>query len=214
MGICDSHMKLSPASADASEIYFHRPQSWVEKLDWSQVFAGPTERIHIDIGAGDGTFILGLARLQPGTRFLALERLLGRARKISKRAFKQGLSNVRVLRIEAAYAVEHLFPAGSIDAFTVLYPDPWPKRRHHPNRLIQPGFLASCARCMRPGGTLAIKTDNTPYFEHIQKVLTACRELEILKNADPGILTPITTDFEAEFQKENRPVHFIAARKP
>ncbi len=145
--------------------------------------------------------------------FLAVERLLGRSRKIARRACREQLANVRVVRIEAAYAVERLFPAGSVSAMTILFPDPWPKRRHHKNRLIQRSFLKSCAGCLQADGWLAIKTDDAAYFEQIEEALAECKPLERWKEIQAQNLIPETTDFEREFLKEQRPVHFVAARR-
>lgn len=203
--------------AERARALVHRPASWVERLDWGAVF-GPAPgapapaRIEVDLGAGDGGFLVARARANPGAAFLGVERLLGRARKIARRATRLGLPNVRVLRIEAGYAAEWLLPPRSVDAITVLFPDPWPKRRHHKHRLVQAGFLDACARALKPGGWLGIKTDDAPYFAHIREAAAAARLLAPWEDASAADLLPERTDFEEDFVREGRPILFLALR--
>ncbi len=196
------------------EVPPYQPPSWFERLDWAEVFGpeGATSPIHVDLGAGDGGFVLARAAAHPQTRFLAVERLLGRVRKIHRKARRLGLDNLRTLRIEGAYAAEHLLPERSVAALTILFPDPWPKRRHHKNRLVQTTFLEHGARSLRPDGWLAIKTDDADYFAWISEALDACASLRRWKEADPAELLPEPTDFERHFLKEGRTIHFLAAR--
>jgi tRNA (guanine-N7-)-methyltransferase len=199
----------------AVEAYCYQPASWFVPFDMRDIFREqmPSDSpIHLDLGAGDGGFICTRAQKHPEVRFLAIERLLGRVRKICKRSYREKIKNVRVLRIEAAYAIEHLFPKHSLDSITILFPDPWPKRKHHPNRLIQSSFLKHCASCLKPTGWLGIKTDDAPYFEHIQKVLAQSQEFAPWKEASAADLLPEKTDFENDFLKEGRPIHFAAVR--
>ena len=170
------------------------------------------KEIEVDLGAGDGGYLVERARRHPERAFLAVERLLGRVRKIARRATRLGLGNVRVLRIEASYAAEWLLPPGSVNAITVLFPDPWPKRRHHKNRLVQTEFLDACARAIKPDGWLGLKTDDAPYFAHIQEVASASPLLAPWKEARAEELLPETTDFERDFLHEGRPIHFLALR--
>lgn len=213
------------ATPSAWAPFLHQPASWFEPLCWEKVFAPvpshqpstinhqPLLLVHADLGAGDGGFLRARAKNHPGQCFLGVERLLGRARKIARGAWRDGLSNARALRIEASYAVEWLFPPGSVASITVLFPDPWPKRRHWKNRLIQTPFLDHCARALVPDGWLGIKTDDAPYFEHIREALASCSTLKRWAEADAETLIPEPTDFERDFVKEGRPIHFIAARR-
>ena len=200
------------------ESFLYQPPSWLEQLRWEEVFYLSQEdqntppTIHVDLGAGDGGFIRARARNHPNTYFLAVERLLGRMRKIARHAARDSLQNIKVLRIEASYAVQHLFPPYSVTSMTILFPDPWPKRRHHSNRLIQLPFLDQCARCLRTDGWLGIKTDDVSYFEDIQKQLNACKNLKTWLEADSSHLLPEITDFEKDFLKAKCPIYFVAAR--
>jgi tRNA (guanine-N7-)-methyltransferase len=171
------------------------------RLDWRELY-GNDRPVEVDLGAGDGGFALAYARQHPEINLLAVERLLGRVRKIEKRAARAGLTNLRVLRLEFGYTVRYLLPPESVSLAHLLFPDPWPKRRHWSRRLIQPDFVRDLARALRPGGELRFTTDHAHYFETGQE---AIREAGVMTAAplwdwsvDPK------TDFQKTFDVEGR----------
>jgi tRNA (guanine-N7-)-methyltransferase len=173
------------------------------RLDWRAIF-GNDAPVELDLGAGDGGFALAYAAQNPGINLLAVERLLGRVRKIEKRAARAGLKNLRVLRLELGYTVRYLLPPESISVAHILFPDPWPKRRHWPRRLVQPDFVRDLARALRSGGEFRFTTDHAHYFETAQ---AAVKEANVLQAApvwdwaaDPK------TDFQKTFELEGRPI--------
>src|SRR5271170_5893614 len=131
-----------------------------QRLDWRELF-GNDHPVELDLGAGAGGFALAYARQYPEINLLAGERLLGRVRKIEKRAARAGLDNLRVLRLESGYTVRYLLPSESVSIAHILFPDPWPKRRHWPRRLVQAGFVRDLAAALRPGGELRFTTTTT-----------------------------------------------------
>ena len=171
---------------------------------WPEVF-GRTAPVELDLGAGDGIYVEARACREPDRDFVAVERLLGRATKIAKKAVRGGLGNLRVLRLESAYFLKNLCAAGSVDVITLRYPDPWPKRRHHGNRILTRDFAADAARALRKGGRFQLTTDDREYFEW------ACREVE----ACPGWRADLewsgqdepTSEFEEKFKEEGRAVY-------
>src|SRR5277367_2905904 len=90
------------------------------RLDWRALF-GNDRPVELDLGAGDGGFALAYAQQHPGINLLAVERLLGRVRKIEKRTARAGLANLRVLRLEFGYTVRYLLPPGSVSAAHLLF---------------------------------------------------------------------------------------------
>lgn len=133
------------------------------------MFAVPRP-LEVELGSGDGSFLLAWAAAHPGRNFIGIERLLGRIRKLDRRGRREGLENLRGLRIEAAYALEYLLPPESVEALHVYFPDPWPKRRHHKNRLINEAFPGLAYRVLRAGGVVHLRTDDAAYFERMRVV--------------------------------------------
>ena len=182
-----------------------------ERFDWRTLF-GNDHRIELDLGAGDGGFALAYAKLHPEINLLAVERLLGRVRKIEKRAARGSLTNIRVLRLETAYTVRYLCPPGSVDVAHIMFADPWPKRRHWSRRLMQPDFVRDLAVALKPGGELRFTTDHAHYFETAQEAVTEANVLTRSPEWDWS-LDP-KTDFQQTFDAEGRATHRARWVKP
>lgn len=139
------------------------PDDFFKVLAPSDIFGtdGPFE---VDLGCGDGGFLLQMAAHYPERRFLGIERLLGRVRGVCSRAAVRGLENVKVLRVESRYFLEWMVRPGCVSRLHYLCPDPWPKERHHKNRLVQDDFLPVLHRSLADGGEFLFKTDHEEYF--------------------------------------------------
>jgi tRNA (guanine-N7-)-methyltransferase len=174
-----------------------------QRFDWPALF-GNDRPVELDLGAGDGGFALAYAAAHPEINLLAVERLLGRVRKIEKRATRLGRTHLRVLRLELGYTVRYLLPPESVSVAHILFPDPWPKRRHWPRRLIQPDFVADLARSLRRGGEFRFTTDHEIYFASAQQAVADAGVLKRVEDwdwaADPK------TDFQQTFEAEGRPI--------
>ena len=171
---------------------------------WPEVF-GRTAPVELDLGAGDGVYVEARVRREADRDFVAVERLLGRATKIAKKAVRGDLRNLRILRLESAYFLKNLCAPDSVDVITLRYPDPWPKRRHHGNRILTRDFAADASRALRKCGRLQLTTDDREYFEW------ACREVDACPGwkVDPdwsGQDEP-TSEFEEKFKEEGRAVY-------
>jgi tRNA (guanine-N7-)-methyltransferase len=181
--------------------------SILEPLEWDRLF--PVARpVEVELGCGDGSFLLGAARGQPDHNYLGIERLLGRIRKVDRKGRKLGLDNLRAVRIEAAYCLEYLLPAASVHALHVYFPDPWPKPKHQRHRLVQPGFPGLGRRVLLPAGRVYLRTDDAAYFAQMREVFGAdpgYREV-----STPAALAEVTTDFEREFLAAGRSIHRTA----
>jgi tRNA (guanine-N7-)-methyltransferase len=187
---------IEPASDLATLIY--RPPSITERLNLAALF--PTTRpLEVELGSGDGSFLGQYAARHPERNFIGVERLLGRLRKVDRKGLRAGLNNVRLLRVEASYVVEYLLPNSSVKAFHVYFPDPWPKRKHRKNRLVNDPFTVKAHRALEPGGIVYLRTDDADYFAQMRAVFGAnvnFRPIEM-----PEELVCIATDFEREFSR-------------
>jgi len=184
------------------------PKSLTEPLNWGEIFPRSAP-IEIDLGCGDGTFLMAMARANPEHNFLGIERLLGRVNKVCRKAAREDLKNARVLRIGVAYALSNLLPADSITAFHLLFPDPWPKRRHHRRRAFTTEFLSCIRRALIGGGLFHVATDHADYFHQIERVIAATESFFI--SAEQYDF-PLTT-FEQKFLIRGLSIQRLLLRK-
>ena len=158
--------------------------------------------LEVDVGCGKGRFLLARAAAHPGINFLGIDRMLQRIRKIDNRAQRRNLNNVRLLRFEAYYAITYLMPADAVSTYYVFFPDPWPKKRHHENRLFSPKFLDALHRTLKQGGHIHVATDHLPYFEIIQTILRGDTRFEEVEPFVPK--AEERTDFELWYLDRTR----------
>jgi len=199
-----------PADAGVPPTLIHRPASILERLDLAALFP-VLQPLEVELGSGDGTFLLDYARLHPERTFLGVERLLGRLRKIDRKGRRAGLANLRVIRLEASYLVEFLLPAGSVTALHIYFPDPWPKRKHRKNRLVNEPFVETASRVLARDGRVFLRTDDADYFAQMQAVFGGCPQFSPADT--PPELQSVLSDFEREFLALGRPTRHAAYRR-
>ena len=201
---------------------FIQPENWFTFLNWAEWFPS-AQPIEVDLGAGDGGFIAARAKARPEINFVAVERLLGRAQKIDRKARQLGLANLRVLRMESYYTIRWLIPPASVRAFYLLFPDPWPKKRHHKNRVIRAAspeggeprqgrgdFLGAIEQALVPGGCLFAATDHEEYFKEIVDTLRQRSgwKMHLLEDQEWFLEK---TDFELQFLSEGKKIGRLKA---
>jgi tRNA (guanine-N7-)-methyltransferase len=125
----------------------------------------------LEIGFGMGGSLAAMAAAEPERRFLGVEVHTPGVGALMAALEDQGLTNVRVLEGDVVQALDRLFQPRSLDRVQIFFPDPWPKKRHHKRRLIQPPFLEQLASLVRPGGHLWLATDWVPYAEAMGEAL-------------------------------------------
>ncbi|MFN3408210.1 MAG: tRNA (guanine(46)-N(7))-methyltransferase TrmB [Limisphaerales bacterium] len=200
-------MSFPPDQPVAPANLVHELRSILEPVDLAELFpqAGPLE---VELGSGDGSFLLDYAAAHPDRNFLGIERLLGRIRKLDRKGRRLGLTNLRGVRIESAYFLRYLLPPGSATALHIYFPDPWPKLKHRRHRLINEQFPALARQALAPGGRVYLRTDDADYFAQMCRVFGAAAEFR--EELTPPDLLAFKTDFEREFNARGIPTRHVA----
>jgi len=179
----------------------YRPSTYVQRLDLAELFP-KIQPLEVELGCGDGSFLVQRAKTHPHHNFLGVERLLGRLRKVARKGARAGLINLRVMRIEASYFTEYLLPPASVQALHIYFPDPWPKRKHRRHRLVNEHFVSAAARSLAPGGMIFLRTDDLDYFSQMKQAFQASPQF--CASESPAELSEVLTDFERDFQSRGR----------
>ena len=135
-------------------------------LKWETLFDDPVS-VTIEIGFGDGKSLHQLAGHNPTGGFLGIETHRSGVGQLLMNLHKDRLNNVKVIVGDAAEVFPQRIRADSVDRILVFFPDPWPKKRHHKRRLLDPGFLDILAGSLKPNGLLHIATDWDNYAHQI-----------------------------------------------
>ena len=188
------------------------PESYVDRLDLTKVF-GRTAPLIVDLGCGDGSFLIAMAERFPAKNFLGVERMAGRVSKTCRKAGPNRtggeLRNVRVLHLESSYVVQFLLPQNSVETFYLLFPDPWPKRRHQRRRVMSPDFLDALHAALAFDGILHMATDQRDYFTAMEHLASGDKRFETV---DSEINLP-QTKFERTFREQGAPIYRLSLRK-
>lgn len=150
------------------------------RLDLDELFdtLPPGSPVVLEIGFGMGEATVRMAADDPATGILAADVHTPGQGNLLGQAEREGLSNVRVANGDAIILLREMLAPGSLAGIRVFFPDPWPKKRHHKRRIVQPEFVELAASRLRPGGLLHCATDWEPYAEQMLQVLTDCPALE------------------------------------
>jgi tRNA (guanine-N7-)-methyltransferase len=126
----------------------------------------------LEIGFGMGETTARIALDHPENDYLAIEVHPPGVGALLRRIEETGIANVRIIRHDAIEVLQHMLTPASLDGAHIFFPDPWPKKRHHKRRLIQPAFVALLAGRMKPGAYLHVATDWQEYAQQILEVLS------------------------------------------
>ena len=141
-------------------------------LDLPTLFRRAAPRM-LEIGFGAGEALLEFASAHPDVDCIGVEVHRPGVGRLLLGAEAATLSNLRVICHDAVEVLQHQLPLESIALVHIFFPDPWPKKRHHKRRLIQPAFVELLAKVIAPGGTLRLATDWEPYAQHMREVIDA-----------------------------------------
>ncbi len=179
------------------------------------LFESPGD-VELEIGCGKGGFLLRRAMQHPEKRFIGIEWANKIYRFTADRMARWSVRNVRILRADATYFVREHLPAECLSAMHVYHPDPWPKKRHHKRRLIQPAFVESAVRTLVVGGRWALQTDHQEYFDQMVECLSVRNDLREVPFEDPAFGSEdgrINTNYEVKYRREQRAIYRVAYEK-
>lgn len=203
-----------PPCADDRELQLH---TLPVPLDWAALF-GTDAPVEIEIGSGKGRFLIRSAGGHPERNYLGIERSLKFFRLLKQRVQQAELGNVRVLRAEADHFLRTYVPRASVSALYVLFPDPWPKKRHRKRRLVNDAFMALVAEVLVPGGTITLATDFDDYFEQMLAVGRACAGMDekLVRTIRSGDVDPeqAPTSYARKYLIEGRPLYQVVYTRP
>ena len=176
--------RLSPAQQRALDELFPRYglAYRAAPLDYPAIF-GRAAPVVLEIGCGMGETTAAIAAAQPGTDFVGIEVHGPGVGALLNRIVAARLANLRIVRHDAVEVVRDMIPPDSLAGVHVYFPDPWPKKRHHKRRLLQPPFIAALAQRIAPGGYLHVATD---WAEYADAVLAALRAEPLIANTVEG----------------------------
>ena len=164
----------------------------------------------LEIGSGMGETTAAIAKAHPDADFIAVEVHGPGVGSLLNRIEAEKLPNLRVIRHDAVEVLEHMIADGSLAGIHLFCPDPWPKKRHHKRRLVQPEFAALAARKLAPGGVLHAATDWPDYAGHMEVVFSAEK---LLEKADAGFAQRPPTKFEARGRRLGHPIRDLYFRR-
>lgn len=188
-----------------SELVINPRDSGLAMLDLEALF-GNRNPVVLEIGSGKGRFLIGTAMENPGLNLVGIEKSLHYHRVIRDRVLKRGLTNVRLINLDAFPVLQRMFPDASLAEIHVYFPDPWPRKKEQKRRIIRTAVLEEMKRVLVPGGKGIYVTDHAEYFEaaapFVEQLFPAERRI-------PGPDDPPRTNYEAKYRAEGRPIYEI-----
>jgi len=164
----------------------------------------------LEIGSGMGETTAAIAKAHPEADFVAVEVHGPGVGSLLNAIEREALTNLRVVRHDAVEVLERMVADASLAAIHLFFPDPWPKKRHHKRRFVQPEMAAQLARKLKPGGVLHAATDWPDYAEHMQDVFSRETLLEV---AAAGFAARPVTKFESRGRKLGHPIRELYFRR-
>ena len=191
------------------------PGNREEQLDYFREKFVNSHPLVVEIGSGNGHFLVEKALQNPECNFIGTEILGGRARKFSDKVEKRGMSNIIIFKGDARQFVWEYLYEDTVSEFIIMFPDPWPKKRHHKHRLFQKSLLQMLHHRLISGGRISIATDHILYRDWI---IEEFRKTGGFRNVNPENFTKYPDHFrgslfEVRFRRENRILYFMQYEK-
>ncbi|HHZ88482.1 MAG TPA: tRNA (guanosine(46)-N7)-methyltransferase TrmB [Chromatiaceae bacterium] len=142
-------------------------------FDFAQLFGRDAPRT-LEIGFGNGDTLLHMAQSDPDDDFVGIEVHRPGVGKLLHGLADHRVSNVRIINADAMEIMAHNIGDASFDRVMLLFPDPWPKKRHHKRRIVRDSFIQQVHRVLKPDGLLHMATDWEDYASNMLEQLDAC----------------------------------------
>jgi len=181
--------------------------------DFAKIFSRQAP-CFLEIGFGTGHSLLAAAESHPEVNFIGVETHLPGIGSLLAGIEAAGVTNIRIYHADAVLVLAQCIQAASLSGLQIFFPDPWPKRRHHKRRLIQPDFIKTCLTKLNTQGLVHLATDWEDYAVHMMTVLSGFSELQNL--AGPGQYAgrserrPLTTRFERRGEQAGHVIRELA----
>lgn len=182
--------------------------------DWDRIFGRRAPRT-LEIGFGAGEVLAKLAVDRPDHDFIGIEVYRAGVGRLLGRLEQAGADNARVFCADAAEILPRAFDDAGLHWVLLYFPDPWPKKRHHKRRIVQPRFADEIARILEPGGIWRLATDWPDYAGHMREVLDAHPQFDNIGDRDGWVSAPprTATRFEARGLRKGHDVRDLAYRR-
>jgi len=190
------------------------PETKNEALRFFHDLLGNKNPLIVEIGSGNGHFLVDYAIMHPEKNFIGTEVLYGRARKFFKKVQNRNLKNLLVFRGDSRQFIWEFLYQEMVEEFIILFPDPWPKKRHHKHRLLKAPFIKMLHYRLVPGGEVSIATDFEPYRDWIIREFESAGGFKNLSGSGsdyPGHYPD--TLFHQRFRNEGKNIYFLKFRK-
>ena len=179
-------------------------------IAFSETKISSSRALVLEIGSGMGETTVEIARAHPEVDFVAVEVHGPGVGSLLNSIEKEKIANLRIIRHDALDVLEHMIADGSLAAIHLFFPDPWPKKRHHKRRLVQPEFAALAARKLRGGGILHAATDWPDYAEQIDAIFSGN---DLFEKSGSGFAERPVTKFESRGRRLGHPVRDLIFRR-
>lgn len=180
-------------------------------LNWNDIF-DRTAPLAVEIGYGNGEYLVNWARSEPHLNFVGIELSLASAMRIQLRTAKQAINNIRIIRDDVRFTLREMFPDNSIRIVVMNFPDPWPKDKHRDRRVVSPTFVKTLSAVLEIGGRYELMTDQKWYAEDCYHMFSDTGAF-YLNNIVQMKRGEVKTKYGRKYIQENRTIYCLKVEK-
>ena len=160
----------------------------------------------MEVGFGDGRYLTDQAKAAASARFVGLEISGTSLYRAARRVRREGITNIRLLKVGAQFGLWHLFAPGEISSITINFPDPWPKERHRTNRLLRTPFLEAASSRLKPFAKIKLATDHFEYVVAAEEEVRATELFDVILTEPPKEV--FGTKYAQKWTSLGKPIYY------